>query len=960
MEIALRSVLFFLMLFNYAAAQNATRGGLKELHVGVILDLGSLVGKIARTSISLAMDDSHAAHRNYSTRLVLHIRDSKSDDVQAASEAIDLLVNYKVEAIIGPQKSSQAVFISDLGNKSQVPIISFTATSPSLFSSSLPYFVRATLNDSAQVTSIASLIKAYGWREVVPIYEDTDYGRDIIPYFVDALQVIDARVPYRSVIPLSAKSEQITQELFRLMTMETRVFIVHMSSILASLLFIKAKEIGMMTKGYVWIMTDGVTSLIESLNPSVVESMNGALGVEFYVPKSKELNNFTARWNMRFQNDNPTDQPLKLSTFGLWGYDTIWAVAQAAEKVGLPNARSRNPPVTKKSTRLEDLETSSNGPELLNAILQTNLRGLSGNFDLRYRQLEVSTFRIINVVGKGGREIGVWTVQNGISRQLVQTRLTTAHSGTMPDLNPVIWPGDSIEVPRGFEIPVSGKKLQVGVRTSGYPEFIKVEKAHSTGATTARGLSVDVFEEAVKRLPYEYVAFGSTEDMGSRSYDDFVYQVYLKKYDIAIGDITITYNRTCYVDYTIPYTESGIAMIVPVQDGVNKNTWIFLKPLTPGMWFATIAIFIYTGIILLSLELLGNNENVRGPILRQLGIMIFFSIGEKEIVERFLSRIVLIVWLCFLLVLTSSYTANLSSILTVQQLQPTVTDVHELLKRGECVGYHRGSYVKGVLEELGFDRSKIKPYDTPDEFNIALSRGSSNGGIAALVHEVPYIKLFLAKHCERYTMVGPIYKSAGFGYVSSLVFDMLGLHSDTFLAQAFAKRDSIIGDLSRAILNITGGDNMIRIEKKWIGEQNNCQNVGTVTGSGSLTLANFKGLFILTGVASASSLLIALTIYFYKKKENSATIMQEYVEPGPRQENGTDGENNEPEEGSGGGRVEENIQPGEGIERNGQPIQQHGVEHLSDRSSQISTVMNNGSVVVHRGERTTSLQTESI
>lgn len=134
--------------------------------------------------------------------------------------------------------------------------------------------------------------------------------------------------------------------------------------------------------------------------------------------------------------------------------------------------------------------------------------------------------------------------------------------------------------------------------------------------------------------------------------------------------------------------------------------------------------------------------------------------------DRFLSRIVLAVWLCFLLVLTSCYTANLSSILTVQQLQPTVTDVYELLRGGEFVGYHRGSYVKGVLEELGFDRSKIKPYDTPDDFNNALSRGSNNGGIAALVHEVPYIKLFLAKHCEGYTMVGPIYKAAGFGYVS--------------------------------------------------------------------------------------------------------------------------------------------------------------------------------------------------
>jgi ionotropic glutamate receptor len=135
-------------------------------------------------------------------------------------------------------------------------------------------------------------------------------------------------------------------------------------------------------------------------------------------------------------------------------------------------------------------------------------------------------------------------------------------------------------------------------------------------------------------------------------------------------------------------------------------------------------------------------------------------------VERFLSRIKTIVWLCFLLVVTSSYTANLTSMLTVQQLQPTVNDIQELLKSGEIVGYHRGSYVKGLLEELGFDRSKIKPHDTPEDFHNALSRGSSNGGIAALLHEVPYIKLFLANHCEGYTMVGPIYKAAGFGYVS--------------------------------------------------------------------------------------------------------------------------------------------------------------------------------------------------
>lgn len=127
---------------------------------------------------------------------------------------------------------------------------------------------------------------------------------------------------------------------------------------------------------------------------------------------------------------------------------------------------------------------------------------------------------------------------------------------------------------------------------------------------------------------------------------------------------------------------------------------------------------------------------------------------------------VVIVWVFVLLVLTSSYTASLSSMLTVQQLRPTITDIHDIIKHGEHVGYERGSFVEGLLQELGFDRSKMRGY-YPKEFAEALDRGSANGGVAAIVHEVPYIKLFLAKNCKSYTMVGPIYKNAGFGFVSS-------------------------------------------------------------------------------------------------------------------------------------------------------------------------------------------------
>jgi len=100
-----------------------------------------------------------------------------------------------------------------------------------------------------------------------------------------------------------------------------------------------------------------------------------------------------------------------------------------------------------------------------------------------------------------------------------------------------------------------------------------------------------------------------------------------------------------------------------------------------------------------------------------------------------------------------------------------------------------------------------------------------------------------------------------------------------FFVQALAKGNPLLGDLSKAMLNVTGGDTMIQIEKKWIEYQNDCQNVGPVTGSSSLTFDNFRGLFILTGAASTSSLFIALIIYaeecvqFRDGEENQEQIL---------------------------------------------------------------------------------------
>lgn len=144
--------------------------------------------------------------------------------------------------------------------------------------------------------------------------------------------------------------------------------------------------------------------------------------------------------------------------------------------------------------------------------------------------------------------------------------------------------------------------------------------------------------------------------------------------------------------------------------------------------------------------------------------MNFVCVGEK-IMSNF-ARLVVVVWIFVVLILSSTYTASLSSRLTVQRLRPSYTDVEELIKNGDYVGYQAGSFLPGLLKDLGFEESKMKPYRFADECSEALTKGSKQGGISAFFDVTPHTKLFVSNYCDKFMEVGPTYQTDGFAFVS--------------------------------------------------------------------------------------------------------------------------------------------------------------------------------------------------
>ncbi|XP_006655867.2 glutamate receptor 2.7-like isoform X1 [Oryza brachyantha] len=821
--------------------------------------------------MEMALEDVYAARPELGTRVRLRARDSDGDVVTAASAAIDLISKENVAVVIGPQSTLQAEFVAYLANKTKVPVITFSATGDAVTRFHVPYFIRACVKDSFQVASIAAFVKAYDWRNVVLVYEDSNYGVGILPSITDALQEVGANVINRSALPASSSNNRIDVELYKLMTMQTRVFIVHMLPARAARLFARAKALGMMAEGYVWIVTDSIGIVLDVLPENTIETMQGIVSFRPYITESTRILDFISLFTTLFvskYHPNTDIRMAKPTAFQYWAYDVVWAVATAIEKVH--RSTSLNPSFhiggNIGKNLVDDLPAFPTGPELLNSILQGEFDGLAGKFRLVDRHMQVPIYEVVNVIGEKARVIGFWSSDSGLAMSMNSTIIhgESKFSTSSVGLKNIIWPGDSTTVPKGWDFPVNAKILRIGVPTRhDFKTFVKVETNPNTNRSSVSGYSIDVFEAAVKRLPYalryEYIPYDC-----ANSYDQLVSQVFFKNFDAAVGDVTITADRTRYADFTMPYTESGVSMLVLAKDGNEPTIWIFLKPLTKDLWIAIIVFIFFIGLVVWAIERSTTNGAFRGPSSRQCSAAFYFAFSTMTFshgqVKSLLSKIVVVIWCFVMIVLVQSYTASLSSMLTAERLQPSVTDLRQLLLNGDFVGYQNGSFVHSMLKQLGFDERKIKVYSKQEEYANALRTGSKHGGVSAIFDEIPYLNSFLSQYGKEFQIVGPIDRTGGFGFV-------------------LPKGSPLVPDLSRAILSLSEGPEGLRIEKKWSVDPTPYFNYGSHESDSRLSFQSFKGLFIITGCVLIAMLLLNFGKVRYAKCRNEEGVCSHEPQP---------------------------------------------------------------------------------
>lgn len=120
----------------------------------------------------------------------------------------------------------------------------------------------------------------------------------------------------------------------------------------------------------------------------------------------------------------------------------------------------------------------------------------------------------------------------------------------------------------------------------------------------------------------------------------------------------------------------------------------------------------------------------------------------------------MVIWLFVALVITQTYTASLTSFLTIEKLTQVDVTVGSLVRDRVRVGCDKNSFVVKHLEGLGFSPSNIKAYYEDD-----YARALSSGEIEAAFLESPHARVFLAKNCKGFTTAKETVKVGGFGFV---------------------------------------------------------------------------------------------------------------------------------------------------------------------------------------------------
>ncbi|XP_077445967.1 uncharacterized protein grin2da isoform X2 [Stigmatopora argus] len=378
-----------------------------------------------------------------------------------------------------------------------------------------------------------------------------------------------------------------------------------------------------------------------------------------------------------------------------------------------------------------------------------------------------------------------------------------------------------------------------------------------------KGFCIDVLKRLAKIVGFTYELYLVTNGRHGKNIDGewngMVGEVVSNRADMAIGSLTINEERSEVVEFSVPFVETGISVMVSRSNGTVSPS-AFLEPYSPAVWVmmfvmclsvvaVTVFIFEFFSPVgynrsLQSAKKSGGSKFTIGKSVWLLWALVFNNSVPVENPRGTTSKIMVLVWAFFAVIFLASYTANLAAFMIQEEYIDTVSGLSDKKFQQPTEQYpplRFGTVPNGSTEE-----NIRSNYPNMHQYMIRNNQKGveeaidnlKTGKLDAFIYDAAVLNYMARKDegCKVMTIgSGKVFATTGYG---------IALHKNSRWKRP----------LDLALLQLVGDDEIDMLERLWL--SGICHNDKIEVMSSKLDIDNMAGVFYMLLVAMGLSLLV--------------------------------------------------------------------------------------------------------
>ncbi|XP_040294434.1 glutamate receptor ionotropic, NMDA 2C [Bufo bufo] len=378
-----------------------------------------------------------------------------------------------------------------------------------------------------------------------------------------------------------------------------------------------------------------------------------------------------------------------------------------------------------------------------------------------------------------------------------------------------------------------------------------------------KGFCIDILKKLARTVKFSYdlylVTNGKHGKLVRGVWNGMIGEVYYQRAHLAIGSLTINEERSEIVDFSVPFVETGISVLVSRSNGTVSPS-AFLEPYSPAVWMmmfvmclsvvaVTVFIFEYFSPMGYNQDL-NNGKRLGGPSftigksLWLLWALVFNNSVPIQNPRGTTSKIMVLVWAFFAVIFLASYTANLAAFMIQEQYIDTVSGLSD--RKFQKPQEHYPPFRFGTVPNGSTERNIRTNYPDMHSYMVRYNQRSvedalaslKSGKLDAFIYDAAVLNYMAGKDegCKLVTIgSGKVFATTGYGI-------------------ALQKNSRWKRPIDLALLQFLGDGDTQRLETVWL--SGICQNEKNEAVSSKLDIDNMAGVFYMLLVAMGLSLLV--------------------------------------------------------------------------------------------------------